>query len=192
MRYPKSYTTLLETATQMFMQNGYFAVSIGEILQQSGLSRSSLYHFFPNGKEELGAAVLRNIHKMSTQRIEKYFGQGHDPVSEICEYFTARAQEIEAGGHNVSVNMLMMEMAEVSPALHEQVVGIMESLNSYFYREVERCGFSQELTCELASTVLSMSLGAQNYCSISGSPVLLMSLVQQIPKLFAANGYEAG
>lgn len=192
MRYPKTYSILLETATRLFRASGYSAVSIGEILQESGLSRSSLYHFFPNGKEELGAAVLRNIHRESTQRIERYFGQGQDPVREICTYFADRAREIESGGRNVSVNMLMMEMAEVSPTLHEQVVGIMDSLNSYFYREVERCGFPEELTCELASTVLSMSLGAQNYCSISGNSTLLRSLVQQIPKLFAANGYEAG
>lgn len=191
MRYPKSYTALLETATQLFRSSGYSAVSIGDILQASGVARSSLYHFFPGGKEELGAAVLRNIHKESTRRMEEYFGHGQDPVREICDYFAARAREIETAGRRVSVNMLMMEMAEVNPTLHEQVVGIMDSLNDHFYREVERCGFSEELTCELASTVLSMSLGAQNYCSISGSPTLLESLVQQIPKLFAANGYKS-
>ena len=84
MRYPKTYSILLETATRLFRASGYSAVSIGEILQESGLSRSSLYHFFPNGKEELGAAVLRNIHRESTQRIERYVGQGQDPVREIC------------------------------------------------------------------------------------------------------------
>ena len=190
MKFSKTYVNILNVAKKKFRSHGYSAVGIGEILAESGVSRSSLYHFFPGGKEELAQAVLHNIHQESISRLESFFFQGRDPVQEICSYFLAKADEIDRGDNRVSVNMLIMETAEVSPRLHKLACEITDSLNAYFYREIEQCGFSEELTCQVSSTVLSMSLGAMNYCSITGRSSLLRNLVQQLPLLFSANGYR--
>ncbi len=190
MKFPKTYTNILNVAKEKFRSHGYSAVGIGEILDECGVSRSSLYHFFPGGKEELVEAVLHVIHKESVCRLESYFFQGQDPVTEICNYFLAKADEIDQGGNRVSVNMLIMETAEVSPRLHKLACEITDSLNSYFYKEVARCGFPEELTCEVASTILSISLGAMNHCSITGKSSLLRNIVRQVPLIFAANGYR--
>lgn len=191
MKFSKTYLKILSVSKKKFQAHGYAAVGIGEILEESGVSRSSLYHFFPGGKEELAQAVLRDIQKDSMQRLESFFFQSDNPVQEFENYFLAKADEIDHGDNRVSVNMLLMEAAESSSRLHELACEIIDSLNAYFYKQVERCGFSEELTCQVASAVLSMSLGAMNYCSITGKSTLLRNVVQQLPLLFEANGYKS-
>ena len=43
---------------QLFRVHGFEGVSIGAISAATGLSRSSLYHHFPGGKEEMAEAVV--------------------------------------------------------------------------------------------------------------------------------------
>ncbi|OYY67455.1 TetR/AcrR family transcriptional regulator [Sphingomonas sp. 28-63-12] len=51
---------LIATLYDMFRTLGFEGVSIGDISKRTGLGRSSLYHYFPGGKEEMAQAVARN------------------------------------------------------------------------------------------------------------------------------------
>lgn len=46
---------------EVFRALGYDGASMSAITARTGLSKSSLYHFFPNGKEEMAAAVLAHV-----------------------------------------------------------------------------------------------------------------------------------
>ncbi len=45
----------------VFQQYGYEGASITRFCEATGLKRASLYHYFPNGKEEMAATVLDYI-----------------------------------------------------------------------------------------------------------------------------------
>lgn len=49
---------LVGTLYTLFRDHGYEGVSIGEISAATGLGRSSLYHYFPGGKDDMAAAVI--------------------------------------------------------------------------------------------------------------------------------------
>lgn len=49
---------LLGQLYELFRRKGYDGVSIGDISTETGLGRSSLYHYFPGGKAEMAQAVL--------------------------------------------------------------------------------------------------------------------------------------
>lgn len=44
-----------------FRRYGYDAASLGRLSSATGLGRSSLYHYFPGGKEEMARAVLDRV-----------------------------------------------------------------------------------------------------------------------------------
>jgi TetR/AcrR family transcriptional repressor of lmrAB and yxaGH operons len=46
---------------ELFRRHGYEGASIGIIVSATGLGRSSLYHLFPGGKQEMATAVLDHI-----------------------------------------------------------------------------------------------------------------------------------
>lgn len=52
---------LVPQLAEIFRRYGYEGASIGVIAQETGAGRSSLYHFFPGGKEEMADAVLAQI-----------------------------------------------------------------------------------------------------------------------------------
>jgi len=49
---------VVERLAAVFRQYGYDGASLKRLSEATGLGRSSLYHYFPNGKEDMAAAVL--------------------------------------------------------------------------------------------------------------------------------------
>lgn len=52
---------LIPMLGEIFRSYGYEGTSVGVIVAETGAGRSSLYHFFPGGKEDMAAAVLDDI-----------------------------------------------------------------------------------------------------------------------------------
>lgn len=48
---------LLRTAAVLFRQKGYHGVGVSEILSASGVPKGSLYHHFPDGKQDLALSA---------------------------------------------------------------------------------------------------------------------------------------
>jgi TetR/AcrR family transcriptional repressor of lmrAB and yxaGH operons len=57
-RSDRSRAALLDTAATLFRRQGYAATGLTQILEQAGVRPGSLYHHFPQGKQQLAAAVV--------------------------------------------------------------------------------------------------------------------------------------
>lgn len=62
---------LVVALAEIFRRYGYEGASIGLIARETGAGRSSLYHFFPGGKEEMADAVLAHISRWFEDSIFK-------------------------------------------------------------------------------------------------------------------------
>jgi TetR/AcrR family transcriptional regulator, lmrAB and yxaGH operons repressor len=58
---PDTRTRILRAALKLFRQHGYHGVGINDILALAEAPKGSMYHHFPGGKEEIGAAVVAHI-----------------------------------------------------------------------------------------------------------------------------------
>lgn len=52
---------LLDLLLTMFRRTGYDGTSVADITAATGLGKSSLYHRFPGGKEEIAVALLEHL-----------------------------------------------------------------------------------------------------------------------------------
>lgn len=52
---------ILTGLTKVFRSKGYEGASLKELAEATGLKKASLYHRFPNGKQEMAEAVLNHI-----------------------------------------------------------------------------------------------------------------------------------
>jgi TetR/AcrR family transcriptional repressor of lmrAB and yxaGH operons len=57
-RPDRSRAALIENAATLFRRQGYAATGLNQILDEAGVKAGSLYHHFPQGKQELAAAVV--------------------------------------------------------------------------------------------------------------------------------------
>jgi len=49
---------LLDSAVDLFQRQGYHGTGLNELLERSEAPRGSLYHYFPGGKEQIGAEAI--------------------------------------------------------------------------------------------------------------------------------------
>ena len=49
----------MDSSAELFRRQGYTATGIKQILAAANAPFGSLYHFFPGGKEQLGAETIR-------------------------------------------------------------------------------------------------------------------------------------
>jgi TetR/AcrR family transcriptional repressor of lmrAB and yxaGH operons len=49
---------LLDSAVDLLQRQGYHATGLNELLERSEAPRGSLYHYFPGGKEQIGAEAI--------------------------------------------------------------------------------------------------------------------------------------
>lgn len=60
---------LIETATDLFYNNGYNRTGINEILEKSGVAKASMYQHF-RSKEEIGVEYLKNMDAQATEKLK--------------------------------------------------------------------------------------------------------------------------
>ena len=79
----KPKDVLIETASRLFRLRGYYGVGLNDIIGESGIPKGSLYHYFPNGKEELAIEAINHSKLLVIDEIQKIFEEIEDPIHAI-------------------------------------------------------------------------------------------------------------
>jgi TetR/AcrR family transcriptional repressor of lmrAB and yxaGH operons len=74
----------MDTAALLFRRQGYAATGINQILKTADVKAGSLYHHFPNGKQELAAAVVDSAGG-EIERLLRRFLDSDAPVADIVD-----------------------------------------------------------------------------------------------------------
>jgi TetR/AcrR family transcriptional repressor of lmrAB and yxaGH operons len=70
---------LIEAASKLFRLRGYYGVGLNDIIEESGIPKGSLYHYFPKGKEELAIEAINHTKEMVLSDIQEVFERIEDP-----------------------------------------------------------------------------------------------------------------
>jgi TetR/AcrR family transcriptional repressor of lmrAB and yxaGH operons len=83
-RPDRSRAALVDTAALLFRRQGYAATGVNQILEAADVKAGSLYHHFPNGKQELAAAVVDTVGGGIERRLRTFLDTGA-PVADIVD-----------------------------------------------------------------------------------------------------------
>jgi TetR/AcrR family transcriptional repressor of lmrAB and yxaGH operons len=83
-RPDRSRAALIDTAATLFRRQGYAATGLNQILDEAGVKPGSLYHHFPDGKQQLAAAVVDGS-GATIERLLRRFLAGDLPVADIVD-----------------------------------------------------------------------------------------------------------
>jgi AcrR family transcriptional regulator len=75
-------------------RQGYPATGIKQIVEAAQAPFGSIYHFFPGGKEQLGAEAIRVSGSVYAQLIPAVFDQAPDVLTGIRDFFAGAAQHL--------------------------------------------------------------------------------------------------
>jgi TetR/AcrR family transcriptional regulator, lmrAB and yxaGH operons repressor len=83
-RPDQSRAALIDTAATLFRRQGYAATGLNQILDDAGVKPGSLYHHFPQGKQQLAAAVVDHTGAAIEQLLRRFLAGGR-PVADIVD-----------------------------------------------------------------------------------------------------------
>lgn len=83
-RPDRSRAALIDTAATLFRRQGYAATGLNQILDEAGVKPGSLYHHFPQGKQQLAAAVVDGAGAAIEQLLRRFLSGGL-PVADIVD-----------------------------------------------------------------------------------------------------------
>lgn len=79
----RSRSLLIDTALRLFVEQGYEATSVSQILNAAGMARGALYHHFPDGKKELFAEAVEVADHPFHEGLDEIVATIESPVEQI-------------------------------------------------------------------------------------------------------------
>lgn len=85
---------IVDVSAELLRRQGYAATSVKQIVTGAKAPFGSLYHFFPGGKEQLGAEAIRSSGTLYEQLIPAVLDGAPDPVTGVRMFFAGAAAHL--------------------------------------------------------------------------------------------------
>src|SRR5436309_538278 len=120
---------IVETSAQLFRAQGYAATGVKQIVTAAQAPFGSLYHFFPGGKEELGAEAVRVSGAIYGQLIPAVLDPAPDPVAGVRNFFAAAAAHLVGTDYADAcpIATVALEVSSTSESMREACAEVFES-----------------------------------------------------------------
>jgi AcrR family transcriptional regulator len=120
---------IVDASAELFRRNGYTGTGVKQIVAAAGAPFGSLYHFFPGGKEQLGAEVIRTSGAMYGLLIGAIFDPAPDVATAVEDFFTGAAQTLVETDYADAcpIATVALEVASTSEPLREATAEVFES-----------------------------------------------------------------
>jgi TetR/AcrR family transcriptional repressor of nem operon len=116
---------ILNAAFLEFYRNGFQGGSLNHVVESAGITKGALFHHFPNGKQELGYAVVDEmIGPILQQRWLEPLVGSKDPIADLKRAFRQYVKEdIEAGYflQGCPLNNLAQEMSPLDEGFRKRI-----------------------------------------------------------------------
>ncbi|MBA3810687.1 MAG: TetR/AcrR family transcriptional regulator [Caulobacteraceae bacterium] len=167
---------LLRAGEQLFRTRGYAGASLKQLTQAAGAPWGSAYHFFPDGKEQLGVEVVRQAGDFYGDGWRESFDRADGPGDAIERVFRAEARILEASDYRngCPVASVTLDTASTSEALRSACASAFEVWLRAIEGGLRKAGASDGEATALAGFVLSAIEGAIVLSRAAKSPAPLL------------------
>lgn len=153
---------ILDSSGELFRRQGYMGTGIKEILAEAGAPFGSLYHFFPGGKEELGAETIRRSGALYGLLLGEFVGPEVDLVEGMRAFFAGAAKTLEETDYADAcpIATVALEISSTNEALREACADV---FNAWIAGGTERfamAGIPRQRARELVIQMLAALEGA--------------------------------
>src|SRR5688500_2670141 len=120
-QFARRQAEVAEKAAELFATHGYDATSIGDIADEVGLLKGSLYYYAPS-KEELLYSIIREVEDAGVQMVAEQDGFEADPLTRLRAFIARSVKFVVLNRAKTTVAMRDFRslgpgrQAELSPA----------------------------------------------------------------------------
>ena len=157
---------IVEASARLFQRNGYTGTGVKQIVAEAGAPFGSLYHFFPGGKEQLGAETIRTSGALYLQLIDMFFDPEVPIVEAVGNFFAGAAVTLTETDYADAcpIATVALEVASTSEPLREATAEVFESWIAGGTAAFQAAGFDAARARELTIAMISQLEGAFVLC----------------------------
>lgn len=173
-RPDRSRAALIDTAATLFRRQGYAATGLNQILEQAGVKPGSLYHHFPQGKQQLAAAAVETTGSAIEHLLRQLLSTDR-PVSDTVDRWIDVLAAGLAGDprDGCPVEPLATEAVHGSAVLREAAARAFAGWCAAITDRLRRDGWSEPAAEQAGLAVISLIEGALILSRTSGHPAAL-------------------
>jgi TetR/AcrR family transcriptional repressor of lmrAB and yxaGH operons len=153
-----SRTRLIEQLSGVFVRNGYAGATLSQLAVVAGMSKSSLYHHFPGGKQEMAQALLRHaIADLEARAFAALHAPG-PPAERLAGFLDGFSKYVDRGaGH-----CLLAVLAQAGPRtdLSQEIAAQVDVWLTRLTRTLEESGVKPKRARRFASDLLNQLYGS--------------------------------
>ncbi len=119
---------ILETTAELFRRQGYNGTGLKQIVAEANAPFGSLYHFFPGGKENLGADVIRKSGLAFQELVLGIFDAAPDIVTGVRDAFGGAAEVLRATDYADAcpIATVALEVASTNEILRQATADVFD------------------------------------------------------------------
>lgn len=176
---------IIEKSTELFQQKGYKNVGLSEILKKCEISKGSLYHHFPNGKEELLITCLENLSESIINNIENVFSEFSSTKeatkAEIERLIEDFEKEKIVKGYTFS--SIVSEMSSFSDSVREVCNNFCKRIHNIYFKKLMEDGLSHDEAYSISLIITTSIEGTLMRCQTEKSSNPLKTIANTLPNL---------
>ncbi len=157
---------ILESSGELFRRQGYIGTGVKQIVEEAGAPFASLYHFFPGGKEELGAETIRRSGLVYGLLLGEYLGPDVDLVTGIGEFFAGAAETLVETDYADAcpIATVALEVSSTNEELRRACADVFDAWIAGATARFVQGGIGEERAREIAIQVIASLEGAFVLC----------------------------
>ena len=172
----------VNVSAELLRRQGYNATGVKQIIAAAEAPFGSLYHFFPGGKEELGAEAVRTSGAAYGLLLPAIFGPAPDVVTGVRDFFAGAAEHLVETGYEDAcpIATVALEVSSTSEPLREACAdvfnGWIDDAVEHFTAEGFEAGQARDLVIGMIAAlegafVLSRALRSTEPLLVAGELV---------------------
>jgi AcrR family transcriptional regulator len=153
---------IMESSAELFRRQGYTGTGVKQIVASANAPFGSLYHFFPGGKEQLGAEVIRRSGGLYIELFAGIAGGAPDVVSAVRDFFSGAAETLRDTDYADAcpIATVALEVASTNEPLRQATAEVFDSWIAAASEYFAAAGIARARARALAFSMLCLLEGA--------------------------------
>jgi AcrR family transcriptional regulator len=153
---------IVESSATLFRRQGYTATGVKQIVADAEAPFSSLYHFFPRGKDQLAGEVIRSSGLFFQQLVESVFDAAPDVLEGVRDCFAGAGETLRQTSYADAcpIATVALEVASTNEPLRLATAEVFEGWIRSGTERFARAGLPEASARELAIAMITALEGA--------------------------------
>jgi AcrR family transcriptional regulator len=168
---------LVNAASRLFRRQGLAGTGIKQILSEANAQFSSLYHYFPGGKDELAADVIHASGLHYQELVEAVWDAAPDVVAGLNDIFKGAASVLEATDYADAcpIATVALEVASTNEPLRAATAEVFDAWTDRGTARFASAGIGAAEARRLTLAVIALLEGAFILCRATRSTEPMVS-----------------